>query len=219
MFMEKLKGKLKNNEITIRRISLFVMFLLSGYLIFLFIGFLFNLFLPSFFYLMLELSTPLLFSSKVSLNLLGFLFPLAVSVVLSIKAFRIHSPKGCGLFRYSIIILAIFLILDTLYGMFSGNQLKPIYKSGGGPNIPALFIVPIFVAIWIAMDARKIGHLITYVFGFLIGVVSDVEGIPHLIKSTVFGGNGILDLDFVLPILLSLSFVLAFKMSSKYSHQ
>ncbi|AKA49612.1 hypothetical protein IX51_11420 [uncultured archaeon] len=214
--MGKVENVWNENIVTILRIALFAMFSLLSYKILGLVTMLFEELFPSFLGVMSELNTPLLFGSKVSLDILGFLFPLAISIVFALKAIATHTSNGNRFFRYSIIILIVVLILDTLYTMLSGNQLKPIYKNGGGPNIPALIVVPGFAGLWVAMDIRKIGPLISYIFGFLVGVVSDVESIPYLTKPTVFGGFGILDLDFAFPIIMYLSFRLALKISSKF---
>lgn len=157
---------------------------------------------------MTSINTPTLFSSYVKINYIGFVLPLVISTIL----LSLYFVSGkVNLNRKYTNLLILFLIFDTLFSSFIFEP-RIITSYGGGPNLPAMIGALLYVAYLAWSDSLRGGYYLSYVLGFIIGAISDIESIRHLTKTSTFGGGGFLDVDFVFPLIMLISFWLSRKM-------
>ena len=95
------------------------------------------------------------------------------------------------------------------------HQLRFIGKHSGSFDIRATVVSLFYIGHLAFIDSYKEGIVKAYIFGFLIGLISDLESIRYLTSTTVFGGGGLLDIDFVFPLLMIISFNLTFWLQEK----
>lgn len=107
------------------------------------------------------------------------------------------------------IVVIILLCFDLFFSAFY-HQLRLIGKHSGSFDILATIVSVSYIAYLAYVNSHKEGMIKAYIFGFLIGLISDLESIRYLTSTTVFGGGGLLDVDFVFPPLILISFEFAF---------
>lgn len=155
--------------------------------------------------IMEALSTPPIW--MVRLDYVGFFVPLLFSLLLTARFLMSYPTKSS---RSSWIGLGIVLAFSLIFSLVA-FELRSMTKYGGGINLLALFAIVGFLSYLAWIPSRREGYYLAYPLGFLPGAISDFESLTHLKSITVFGGLGLLDGDFVLPILYLLAFVLLLK--------
>lgn len=162
-------------------------------------------------YAMEQLSTPELPGTLIRLDYIGFIFPLLVTVAFIIKYVRTKPGVASKWVTLGVVILLCF---DLIYSSFY-HQLRIIGEHSGSFDIMAAFTVLVYIGYIVWINSYKEGLMKAYIFGFLIGLISDLESIRYLKSTTVFGGGGILDADFMFPLIIQVSFILTFRLQDK----
>ena len=153
-----------------------------------------------------QFSSSTLPGTLIRLDYLGFILPLVISSVLIVWYLKLHSGKSSKSVTMVVIILLCF---DLVFSAFY-HQLRLIGKHSGSLDILATIVSLFYIAYLAYVDSYKEGMIKAYIFGFLVGLISDLESMRYLTSTTVFGGGGLLDGDFVFPLLMLISFDFAF---------
>ena len=189
-----------------KRVSLFLCFFFILFLVYLLLNVLVMSFSVGFFYIMGQFSSSPFPGTLIRLDYLGFILPLVISSVLIVWYLKLHPGKSSKSVTMVVIILLCF---DLFFSAFY-HQLRLIGKHSGSFDILATIVTLFYIAYLAYIDSYKEGMIKAYIFGFLIGLISDLESIRYLTSTTVFGGGGLLDGDFVFPLLMLISFDFAF---------
>lgn len=148
---------------------------------------------------MLNLSTPMLFG-RISLDYIGFFIPLVISVILMVFLLG-YAPANSDSIHARIMVVCSLTFL-TVIPFILIPQLRP-FSLSGGPNIFPLFMAPFYLGCLVAKKFSKVAIPLSYVFGFMMGVSSDVASAS--LTASILGGYGFVDGDFTIP----LSFLIA----------
>ena len=159
-----------------------------------------------FFYIMGQFSSSPLPGTRIRLDYLGFILPLIISSVLIVWYLKLDPGKSS---KSVTIVVIILLCFDLVFSAFY-HQLRLIGKHSGSFDILATIVSVSYIAYLAYVNSYKEGIIKAYIFGFLIGLISDLESIRYLTSTTVFGGGRLLDVDFVFPPLILISFEFAF---------
>lgn len=194
------------------RVAFFAIYFVGLFLIYLFINTIAYYHFHNFIIVMSELSTPPVPGTLISLDLIGFIMPSIISVFAIVRLLQsksIHSDYRATILLFT--VLAALLIFSTFI-----HELRSInlVTHSGGPNYWELVTVLYYMAYLLWIRSTVEGRYSSYILGFLAGFLSDLESIRHLTEVTVFGGLGLLDADFVLPLLILISFVLAIRVGT-----
>lgn len=192
-------------------IVLFVYLFFAFFLTFALLKYTTSIYDQSLFVSMFYFRSPEVLWGKARLDYIGFCVPLFFSLLLIFPLLRLNSKKTHWI---ALIILAILLTGSLIYSLFV-HELRYISSSGGGINLVALFSVLGFLSYLIYMGAKYEGVYISFILGYLIGAISDLESLTHTSLATTYGAGGIFDADFILPVTLSLAYLLMLKMKSK----
>jgi hypothetical protein len=167
--------------------------------------------LSGLFYAMEQFSSPPLPGTLVSLDYIGFILPLVVTAALIVRYSRLYPGKAS---KFVNLVVFVLLCFDLVFSAFY-HQLRFIGKHSGSFDILATVVSLFYIGYLAFIDSYKEGIVKAYIFGFLIGLISDLESIRYLTSTTVFGGGGLLDGDFVFPLLMIISFNLTFWLQEK----
>ncbi len=191
---------------SIRRVSLFLCFFLILFLVYILLNVLLMSFSGGFFYIMGQFSSSRLPGTLIRFDYLGFILPFVISSALIVWYLKLHPGKSS---KSVTLVVLILLCFDLVFSAFY-HQLRFIGKHSGSFDIFATIVSLFYIAYLAYVNSYKEGMIKAYIFGFLIGLISDVESIRYLTSTTVFGGGGLLDVDFVFPLLMLISFDFAF---------
>ena len=168
---------------------------------------------PSFGILMLTLRTGTILPGLYGgfrINYVGFVIPLIISAVLASIAYR----KGWAVNNVDkafIVLLALGAVLSLVF--------KPIeaIRQGTGIDVPMLLIVALWMMYFVYKRRYAAGIPLSYALLFLVSVLSDTLSIGRFVGGVTFGGFGILDGDFLLPLSILVAMYLA-SVSERGSH-
>lgn len=152
-------------------------------------------------------------SNLPKLEIIGFITPLLISIalilyIIKIKRTRIGKTGTLTLFAGIIITTASFFL-----------PLTPINKFGASLNILLVSLVTLNITYHLYKKDYKLALPLAYVLGFLTSAVSDITstfGSAHFIGT--FGGYGLLDGDFLMPLALALAVVIMRKLEMRKEH-
>ena len=168
---------------------------------------------PSFGILMLTLRTGTILPGLYGgfrINYVGFVIPLIISAVLASIAYR----KGWAVNNVDkafIVLLALGAVLSLVF--------KPIeaIRQGTGIDVPMLLIVALWMMYFVYKRRYAAGIPLSYALLFLVSVLSDTLSIGRFVGGVTFGGFGILDGDFLLPLSILIAMYIA-SVSERGSH-
>ena len=168
---------------------------------------------PSFGILMLTLRTGTILPGLYGgfrINYVGFVIPLIISAVLASIAYR----KGWAVNNVDkafIVLLALGAVLSLVF--------KPIeaIRQGTGIDVPMLLIVALWMMYFVYKRRYAAGIPLSYALLFLVSVLSDTLSIGRFVGGVTFGGFGILDGDFLLPLSILIAMCIA-SVSERGSH-
>ena len=160
---------------------------------------------PSFGILMLTLRTGTILPGLYGgfrINYVGFVIPLIISAVLASIAYR----KGWAVNNVDkafIVLLALGAVLSLVF--------KPIeaIRQGTGIDVPMLLIVALWMMYFVYKRRYAAGIPLSYALLFLVSVLSDTLSIGRFVGGVTFGGFGILDGDFLLPLSILIAMCIA----------
>ena len=138
-----------------------------------------------------------------SFNYVGFVAPLLISIILIVDLLKTR-PGGSSVARIKVLFLCGISFL-TFVAFDLVPQLQQVALTGG-LNYIALFILAFFAAPVVVKESGGTAVKISYVMGFIVGSSSDVA--TSFLTSGIFGGYGLLDGDFTVPVAFLLSTVL-----------
>jgi hypothetical protein len=141
------------------------------------------------------LSTPELVS--IQLNIVGFIIPLIVSFYCIQRIFRMKEIRF-GMPEMFFLLTGILILVLSF-----GFSLTPTDPMGTHDNPFLLLLTLIIIPYYIFRNMDDLVLPLAYTLGFLDGIMSDVTamlGPAHFVG--IFGGSGIFDLDFALPLIL-----------------
>lgn len=192
---------------SINRAALFLLIFTILFFVYLLLNILVMKFLSSLFYVMAQFSSPPLPGTLIRLDYFGFILPLIITAMLVVRYFKLHLGNASKSVNLVVLVLLCFdLIFSSFY-----HQLRFVGRHSGSFDILATLVSIFYIAYLVYINSYKEGMFKAYILGFLIGLISDVESIRYLTSTTVFGGGGLLDVDFVFPLLMLISFRLAFR--------
>ncbi|MEM3841613.1 MAG: DUF1614 domain-containing protein [Candidatus Micrarchaeaceae archaeon] len=136
------------------------------------------------------------------INYIGFIIPLAISLMLLayLARQRIEWRKADRFWGACIVAVALLSII-----------FKPIETVGLGTGIdvPLLAFVILWLTYQLVLGRNSIAAPLAYVMVFLTAALSDMLAIGKFPGGITFGGYGILDGDFLLPLVTALSIYFA----------
>lgn len=187
-----------------RDVEIFSLLFFVLFLIFLLFNEIIRGFFSDFLLFMNELSTPEIPDTLVRFNYLGFILPLVISILAVIGLTRSNSEIQ----KYWIwlLVTVVALIVILLYSSFV-HELRYVNPKthSGAPNYIELIVVLFFVGYLVWFRLFKAGYYLSYILGYIVGFFSDLESVRYLTKVTVFGGGGLIDADFAIPLIIYLS--------------
>ena len=136
----------------------------------------------------------------VEFNIIGFVVPLAISMVSFLTLGWLYRSQ-INVVEVLKNFWPIFILLPT-YSLISYYVL-PLQKVSAhavGIDYPMLALVCVYQVYLISKRLHKFAISISYLMGFLVGPLSDIEGLHHLTGTYYFGGAAIHDADFILPL-------------------
>lgn len=138
------------------------------------------------------------------LNVIGFVVPLVAAMMISLislkrekldwTSFRSLVSSHLGWYLASIAAIGISFLLPSL-------------SASGRTDYPFAVVVTVYLAINLRSGSLTQTALSSFVFGYLIGLVSDLQS--QLFFTGYFGGGGFLDGDFMLPLFLCLATIVS----------
>ena len=160
---------------------------------------------PSFGILMLTLRTGTILPGLYGgfrINYIGFIIPLIISAVLAAVAYR----KGIAFNNVDKAFVALFVIGAALSLVF-----KPIeaIRQGTGIDVPMMLIVALWMMYFVYKRRYAAGVPLSYALLFLVSALSDTLSVGRFIGGVTFGGFGILDGDFLLPLSILIAMYIA----------
>jgi hypothetical protein len=138
------------------------------------------------------------------LNVIGFVVPLALAMTISLlslkrekldwRSFRTLISSHLVWYLASIVAIGISFLLPSL-------------SASGRTDYPSAVVVIVYLAINLRSGSLTQTALSSFVFGYLIGLVSDLQS--QFFFTGYFGGGGFLDGDFMLPVFLCLATIVS----------
>lgn len=138
------------------------------------------------------------------LNIIGFVIPLILAMLISLislkrekldwNSFRSIISSHLGWYLASIVAIGISFFLPSL-------------SATGRTDYPFAIVIVVYLAINLRSGSLTQTTLSSFVFGYLIGLVSDLQS--QLFFTGYFGGGGLLDGDFMLPVFLCLATIVS----------
>lgn len=197
---------LEEKKDCIDRVLFFLLFFMILFLIYALLNIIVIDFFPVFLIAMLQFSTPPIPGTLVRLDYMGFILPSVVTAWFIGRYFKLNPGKSSKAVNLIVFALLLFdLFFSVLY-----HQLRFIGKDSGSFDILATSTSLFHIGYLAFIDSYKEGILKAYIFGFLIGLISDIESIRYLTSTTVYGGGGLMDVDFVFPLIMLISFIFSF---------
>ena len=147
---------------------------------------------------------------KIGVDIPGFLVPLFVSIVLGISAWINRPNLSNGVqreLRVSIILMVLAFSFITLLPAFL-ERWGIIIQGIGGLNYLALGASSGYMSFIVFVGSEKFSNSISYGLGFVACLISDISTtLAHygILKSSIFGGYGLIDGDFWIPIGMTLA--------------
>jgi hypothetical protein len=150
------------------------------------------------------ISTPL-HGDIPGLNVVGYIVPLFATLLLGI--FRLRKVKSLPLhkFRGSLVRLK-WWYLAAFVGM-TISSIVPALSASGRADYPLTIVVSTFIAVNLTRGSMRDTATSSFVLGFSIGFISDLQS--QVFFTGYFGGGGMLDGDFMLPVFLSLAAIVS----------
>ena len=155
--------------------------------------------------------SPVFLGGKARFDYIGFCLPLVISLLMIYPILRLKEKRIHWL---GALILVIVLVGDLLYSLFI-YELRPISSNGGGVNWLALLAVLIFIFYMILRGIGKQGVYLSFILGFLVGAISDLESLTHTAVATTYGAGGVFDADFILPLSMTFAYLFVVKLNRK----
>jgi hypothetical protein len=134
------------------------------------------------------------------LNIIGFVIPLIIAMSISLISlkrerldwnnFRSLISSHLGWYLASIVAIGISFMVPTL-------------SATGRTDYPFTIVVVVYLAINLRSGSLTQTALSSFVFGYLIGLVSDLQS--QFFFTGYFGGGGFIDGDFMLPVFLCMA--------------
>ena len=142
--------------------------------------------------------------SSLAFNVVGFIIPMTVGVMLFVVIGwvvkpSINDPEIVKVFWPVIVLLPMFAYIS-----YSLEPMQLVSKHGVSINYAMLSFVSVYQIQLVVWRFHKFALAISYLMGFIVGVLSDVVGLFTLSGTVVFGGNGIRDADFWSPVIVFL---------------
>ncbi|MCL4344345.1 MAG: hypothetical protein JRN26_04355 [Nitrososphaerota archaeon] len=152
--------------------------------------------------------------SSITLNYLGFVLPLLGSGFFLGLYYKIRA--FVSLKQSAALILALAIAAAIPFVPHLPIVLKVGYGSGSNA---LLWIVVVLWLAWIVNSGNtKAAIYLSYPLGFLVGAVSDITAfIIYGPGYSLFGGLGLLDGDFAIPLALLVSTLITVKIFGRYS--
>ena len=152
-----------------------------------------------------------------SINLIGFIIPLFVTILLIFYIFKQKRVKEVNSNSFiawvGIGLLWIFIIFLSL-----NFKLILINSRGSGTSTPLFALVLIILFYYSYKNNYRQALPLAYILGFLLGASSDfisTFGIVH-ISSGIWGGGAFLDVDFYIPLILVIYVLITEKLEKKH---
>jgi hypothetical protein len=137
--------------------------------------------------------------SAIQLNIVGFIIPLIVALYCAQHILRLKE-NSFGMIEMIFLLSGILIVVISL-----GFPITPTDPMGTHDNPFLLLLTLIIIPYYIFKDRHELVLPLAYLLGFLDGALSDITatlGPVHFLG--IFGGSGIFDLDFTLPLILML---------------
>ena len=160
---------------------------------------------PSFGVLMLTLRSGTIFPGFYGgfrINYVGFIIPLIISAIFAAIAYK-RGLNVNGIDKFFAALLAAGAVLSLVF--------KPIeaIRQGTGIDVPMLLIVALWMMYFVYKRRYAAGIPLSYAILFLVSALSDTLSIGRFIGGVTFGGYGILDGDFLLPLSILIAMYIA----------
>ena len=133
-------------------------------------------------------------------NPVGFDSPLLVGIVLLL--FFCRSSKKKVFTREAMITGAPMFVLIVIFTLLSTFvvPLQVLHTHSISVNYPVFCLVFVYQVYMVAIGYDGFALSIAYLMGFIVGLSSDLSALNYLTGFVVFGGAGIYDSDFWVPI-------------------
>ncbi len=138
------------------------------------------------------------------LNVIGFVIPLFVAMIISLVSLKREKLDWRSFRNLVSSHLGWYLASITAIGT---SFLLPSLSASGRTDYPFAVVVIVYLAINLRSGSLTQTALSSFVFGYLIGLVSDLQS--QLFFTGYFGGGGLLDGDFMIPIFLCLATIVS----------
>ena len=165
------------------------------------------------------------FPTKIGLDIIGFCIPLVVSVLMVRKVYKSRHHQSGQQSYHRLIVLLLGIVIATALPVFvpslqTVNLNHNKGATGAGVDWAVVPIISIYVGYWISRRPIQIDWHLSYPLGFLIGVCSDISALPRIygLGFSVFGAGGVVDGDFLAPLVLLLA-ALVYKKIVQYFGQ
>jgi hypothetical protein len=136
-----------------------------------------------------------------TINIVGFGIPLCISLILALKIILIDKIKIGPAGLWTIALWAVLVVL-SLYLPISN-----VYAGFAGTNVPITLLFNANLFYHIHKKNYKSLFSLSYVLGFLAAFSSDFVSTFGIVKvaGAVWGGAGLVDADFLIPIVMMLT--------------
>jgi hypothetical protein len=154
------------------------------------------------------LDTPAVFL-EITLNYIGFVFPLAVSAGMAVMCCVQGKPSRAEAVGMPISFFAVMVVLLALRAPLEAKQY------GYGLNPALLDLAEAWIVLLMGFGSPKTAVMLSYPMGFAAGALNDILVLTRIHTYSVFGGLGPLDGDFIAPLELLVGALLAFLIIKK----
>lgn len=139
-----------------------------------------------------------------SINIIGFVIPLSISLILIFKMALIDKVE-IGTVGLWTIVSGIALLVLSLWLPISN-----VHAQYAAMNVPIMAVALINLFYHVYKKDYKLAMSISYVLGFLAAFSSDFVATFGIVKTAggVWGGAGLVDGDFLIPIIIVLTVLL-----------
>lgn len=138
------------------------------------------------------------------LDIIGFIIPLTISIYFILSMFNETHDEKKNFFKSREV--GLFLLVSVVFAIISYVlKLTPQMTSGSASlNNYYLVLILLFIAYYDTKSPNILRPKLLYFLGFLCAVFSDITTHTWLI----WGGLGLFDLDFIMPIAFVLGFLI-----------